>query len=100
MAMMTGKRYWLTFCQSYGYLVAIRKITTGAGEIVQYQFNDEDTGMPHFCLQENVEALVGDEPSDKDMAVLSRIEENRQEYEASSIEFEQMDMFAMLGDDE
>ena len=100
MNVVFGKKYWLTFAGCYGSLAGIRQIGDGEFRTMQYQFNDETTGTPHFCLQENLETLVSDEQKDADADTVKRIAENSKELEDTRKEYEQMDLFSMMDSDQ
>lgn len=95
-----GKKYWLTFCGSYGVFSGIRKMGRDEDELVMYQFNDAETGIAHFCYQNNLDEFVKEQPMAEDEAVIKKIEETKQKLIEETKPDEQMDFFAMLDDDE
>lgn len=104
MTLSFGKKYWLSFCQSYGYFAAVRKYGREQEELVMYQFNDASTGIPHFCYQDSLEILVKEAPSsEEESAVLKKIEENKQKQKTlvnEELEAGQLDFFNMLDDND
>lgn len=96
MNIVFGKKYWLVFCQEYGTLAGIRSLYEGEYSTHIYQFNDENTGTPHFVLENNLNELVTEGPADSDMVVLKRIEEKSKETNAKRKDFVQMDLFSMM----
>lgn len=100
MVISYGKKYWLSFCGSYGYFAAVRKTGREPNELVMYQFNDATTGIAHFCYQSNLDELVKEAPSSEDDAVIKKIEESKQKLIDETREDEQMDFFAMINEDD
>lgn len=99
MVISYGKKYWLSFCGSYGYFAAIRKTGTEPNDIVMYQFNDASTGIPHFCYQNKIDELIKEEPSDSDSDVLKKIEETKKKLIEDTKEDEQLSLFSMMDED-
>ena len=95
-----GKKYWLVFGQTYGTLTGIRQMGDGEHRTLQFQFNDDNTGTPHFVMQDNLDELIKEEPSDSDLGVLQRMEETSKETAANRKGFVQMDLFSMMEENE
>ena len=90
------KKYWLSFCQSFGNITAIRTYGNGDNRITEIQMRDDNTGMPHFCRIENFDKLVKERPGEDDSSVYETIEKNRQEMEKAADDGTQLDLFDML----
>lgn len=96
MVISFNKKYWLTFCGSYGTFAGIRKNGFDKDEMVMYQFNDAETGIAHFCYETNLDELVKEAPSSEDDAVIKKIEESRQKAIDETRPDEQLDFFNLL----
>lgn len=99
MVISYNKKYWLSFCGSYGVFAGIRKFGREADEIVMYQFNDAETGIAHFCYESSLDKFIKEAPSSEDDAVLKKIEETKQKLIDETRPDEQLDFFNMLNDD-